>query len=546
MIKIKDRIAIVLILFIFLVQFCESAQDQELESIKRSIRNEQTLSGIDIKLAELFDIYKEDNKLDEFYVFLEDLEKDKSSQVASAILYCKALVKFSQLQYLEENKLWEEFFANKGLYLSEINSNLEQAKKLSVSDNKLSLKIKFLEWQLNKEDNNVAINILEDLFNLAQGYSGDEDGVAIIKDIADTLAETEQSTYAKKLYNVYVSKVSESDIGQEELKKLAEEFLVDEKYNLSISLYDAYVDKLMSNQKDKNIVMKEMFDIAEKFANSGWQEGLDPFYAEKIYEKIENTYKKDAFSAMAQYKRAYNLERLKEYDSCVKEYLKLVNNFLDYKDKDRIYFRLGVINAYILNDTDKARGYLLKVANDYANSIDYLNSLYHLGLLSQAQNDPEKAIKYYLSILEATKDFKVKPDIANLAESRVDEIVEEKDVEYNLRVFLETVLKIDAENKFIHLELYAKAAKDYLDENIKFQTNSYFLETGCLQQDFTYLWSGQLGSNQNPFNELEFDTSYEELGTKVINVVLVDPSGPVDGTIEIADIYEQVAEKKEN
>ncbi|NQU19366.1 hypothetical protein HQ550_04340, partial [bacterium] len=90
---------------------------------------------------------------------------------------------------------------------------------------------------------------------------------------------------------------------------------------------------------------------------------------------------------------------------------------------------------------------------------------------------------------------------------------------------------------YLYLELFARAGKDYLDETIKFQTNSYFTDTGCLQEDFTYLWSGQLGSNQNPFNEYQFETSYQDLGTKVVNVVLVGSSGVVDGTIEMADVY---------
>ena len=78
-----------------------------------------------------------------------------------------------------------------------------------------------------------------------------------------------------------------------------------------------------------------------------------------------------------------------------------------------------------------------------------------------------------------------------------------------------------------------------LDETIKFQTNSYYLETGCLQQEFTHLWSGQLGDNQNPFNQSEFETSYSDVGAKVVNVVLVGPEGAVDGTIEMADIHKR-------
>jgi len=53
------------------------------------------------------------------------------------------------------------------------------------------------------------------------------------------------------------------------------------------------------------------------------------------------------------------------------------------------------------------------------------------------------------------------------------------------------------------------------------------------------LWSGQLGTNQNPSNIYKFQTDYIDNGTKVVNVVLTGQAGLVDGTLEIADIYEE-------
>jgi hypothetical protein len=149
----------------------------------------------------------------------------------------------------------------------------------------------------------------------------------------------------------------------------------------------------------------------------------------------------------------------------------------------------------------------------------------------------EKAKEFYKLILDKTKDVTPKPEVATSTETRVKEIENKSDIEYNLRMFLGAALNTKDQKPYLQLELFARGAKDYLNDPVKFQVSTFFKDTGCLQQDFTYLWSGELGSNQNPFNKYEFDTSYSNLGTKVVNVVLVGPTGVVAGTIDMADIY---------
>jgi len=539
MISLKHIALTVIFLSIFSVQFCLAQQDaKRIDLLKQEIRDIQTAEGSELLLTELLDVYAQGNDFDEFYNFLETVEKKKIFRKTSIVYYYKALTRFRQMQFLEENKMWQELFDNKDSYIADLDKSLAQARKLNTSINPLALRIKFLEAQTKEDDEASLIETLEDLFNLAKEYIETENDVEVIKDIADKLSEEKQDTYAKKLYNVYVTKISRADIGQEELKKIAEDFLKKDKVNLAVSLYSAYLDRLTGIPEDRDAIIKEMFDIAEKFEHPGWREGIDPFFAEKLYEKIESLYNVESFDEFSQLQRAYNLERIKEYESCFGEYLRLIDIFPNYQDKDRIYFRLGILSAYEFNKIDEAKEYFLKVTNNFPQSLDYLNSLYHLGLLNHWQGNLEKADEFYKKILEKTKDIKDKPEIALLAESRIKEIDDDRDIEYNLKMFLGAVLvEIEEEKPYLHLELFARAGKDYLDETIKFQTNSYFTDTGCLQEDFTYLWSGQLGSNQNPFNEYQFETSYQDLGTKVVNVVLVGSSGVVDGTIEMADVY---------
>jgi TolA-binding protein len=532
---------IVLIISVFIASVSLAAQDSQVViKLRQEIENSSDIRLIEKGLKELSDIYIKDNKFDEFYNFLETLEKNKQFKSVPMLYYYKVLARSSQLRFLEDGKMWEELFEKKDSYVSSIEADLAKANKLVTSKDGLSLNLKFLEWQLKKDNEKESINILEDLFNLASVYSKAQGDAAVIKNIADLLSKEKETNYAKKLYYVYVSKIAQSDIGLDELKNIADGFLSEDRINLAASLFDAYLDKVINSQTDKSIAALEMLKIAEKFAHSGWKDGPDPFYAEKIYEKIDSLNQKGAFSEQEQYRRAYNLEKSKEYKSCLAEYLKLINDFPNYGDNDRIYFRIGVITAYISNEPDKAREYFLKVVNNYPSSVDYLNSLYHLGLLSHWQNDLEKAKECYGKILDKTKDIEVKPEIAVLANERKKEIEEAREIQYNLRVFLKSALtdKNIQEKAPVHLELYARSAKDYIDMPVRFEANSYSLDTGCLQQNFTYLWSGQLGNNQNPLNEYEFETNYDDLGTKVVNVVLVGPSGIVSGTTEMADIYQ--------
>ncbi|NQU18991.1 tetratricopeptide repeat protein, partial [bacterium] len=492
MISLKHIALTVIFLSIFSVQFCLAQQDaKRIDLLKQEIRDIQTAEGSELLLTELLDVYAQGNDFDEFYNFLETVEKKKIFRKTSIVYYYKALTRFRQMQFLEENKMWQELFDNKDSYIADLDKSLAKARKLNTCVNPLALRIKFLEAQTKEDDEASLIETLEDLFNLAKEYIETENDVEVIKDIADKLSEEKQDTYAKKLYNVYVTKISRADIGQEELKKIAEDFLKKDKVNLAVSLYSAYLDRLTGIPEDRDAIIKEMFDIAEKFEHPGWREGVDPFFAEKLYEKIESLYNVESFDEFSQLQRAYNLERIKEYESCFGEYLRLIDIFPNYQDKDRIYFRLGILSAYEFNKIDEAKEYFLKVTNNFPQSLDYSNSLYHLGLLNHWQGNLKKADEFYKKILEKTKDIKDKPEIALLAESRIKEIDDDRDIEYNLKMFLGAVLvEIEEEKPYLHLELFARAGKDYLDETIKFQTNSYFTDTGCLQEDFTYLWSG--------------------------------------------------------
>ena len=87
------------------------------------------------------------------------------------------------------------------------------------------------------------------------------------------------------------------------------------------------------------------------------------------------------------------------------------------------------------------------------------------------------------------------------------------------------------------LDLFAVPAKNFLEEPVEFVVSSFVTDTGCLQPTYTYLWSGQLGGENPSPSEYRFLTDYADAGTKVVNVVLAGPAGPVGATLDISDIY---------
>jgi tetratricopeptide (TPR) repeat protein len=522
------------------LQFCNAQQETARESeIKQRLISLQTAQWSDCLFEELLEIYAKGNRFEELYSFLEMLENNRIYTTSPVVYYYKALTMFRQMQYLEENRMWEELFNNKDSYFEDLEDNLKTAKELATSVDPLTLKIELLEWLIERlDDEEAAKKTLEDLLSLSKKYINTGNSLQLIKDIADKLFQEAEPDYAHKLYDIYVSNISRLVITDEEIKMLAEGFLEKNEVDLSISLFDIYLEKVLASKKEKNEIINTMVSIGERFAHFGWKEGLDCSYAEKIYKKVENLYGAKTLDIFSQYARAYNLERLKDYRACVEEYSKLLINYPDYQDKDKIYFRIGILDAYVLNKIDEAKKYFLKVIDTFKDSIVYLNSMYQLGLLEHWSGNLDKAKEFYNKIIEATKDSKDKSEIASLTQTRMKEIEQNKEIEYNLRMFLDTALKIKEgeTGSDLDFKLFAKPPKAELDNLVKFEITTFSKDTGSLQEAFAYLWSGDLGSNQEPSNKDQFVTSYQEPGIKIINVVLADLTKTTSSTLEIVDI----------
>ena len=87
----------------------------------------------------------------------------------------------------------------------------------------------------------------------------------------------------------------------------------------------------------------------------------------------------------------------------------------------------------------------------------------------------------------------------------------------------------------INLRFHHYRAKN--KETVNIHVSTYTPESGCLQVDIQYLWSGHIGGAKPSFNESSFDTTYTQGGTKEINLVVVSPTAIIDRNIDIVDVY---------
>ena len=164
-----------------------------------------------------------------------------------------------------------------------------------------------------------------------------------------------------------------------------------------------------------------------------------------------------------------------------------------------------------------------------------ISSVYQLGLIAQWQGDTAKAGDYYNQLIEKAGSGFLQ--IKALADARVKEIAEGKPIEYNLKTFLDASLK-EENPPFAPGKADIKVSRylQKMNQEVAVTAAAYAGESGCAQVALSFLWSGDTGSAQPPPEQSEFSTVFDCEGTKVINLIVVSPTGMVDRTLDFVDI----------
>ncbi len=537
--KLRGPIFIILILSLFYpVKFSApllAADDSgELTVLTKQIIESSSGKELYKPFEELRIFYFKKNQYNEFIELLKSLAEEKK-ELMPFVDYYTALTRYQQLLHLENTKSWDEYFGSGSLYRQEIEEKAQSTIAQLASTDPLSIYARLLLWKFHHHQQDAQrVSSLDSLMNAILEYPPGATYLLPLKEVADELSSAGEKTKARKIYDLYVKYMVASDTKEEELKQTAAGFYQEGNLNLAQAIYDAYIDKI-EDSRPKEELVPILINIARDFSYKD-KIPCDPFYAEKIFKKLGEVGAKNVFDEELIYLRAFNLEKIKEFSRAKDIYALLTERFSRSKFSEEALFKMGVISAYIMRDIDSAKKYFEELAQRKNKNTHKIQSLYQLGLLSQWQQDEAKAKIYYDKLLEsAGKGF---PETSALAKKRLKELEETKPLDYDLRTFMDASLK--EENNLFDVTKVALNSSLYRiekDTGVTISAATFGLESGSLPTAVQYSWSGDLGSAKPSMDAATFQTTYTEPGTKIINVVALSPSGIIDRSIDIIDVY---------
>ncbi|MFH0855270.1 MAG: hypothetical protein V1869_01955 [Candidatus Omnitrophota bacterium] len=497
----------------------------------------------DACLIELKDLYFKDNKYTDFVDVLKGACPGNKAS-GPIVDYYIALSRYSQLKYLEDAKSWDEYFAKGNDYRQDIVDYAQKAISGSAPEDAANVYSRLLLYQFHKDQqDSFSESSLDELMNAVTGYAQSNGDIKVIKEAADKLAVYNEKGKSKELYKVYAQKLAGSSIKDAELKGLAASFYKDANIELAETVYDIYIERV-SGSLSKEKLLQELTGIAQEFAysltgngSSGADSGRvpDPLYAEKVFKKIEEIGGKKAFDENLMYLRGFNLEKAKAFAQAKDIYVEFSKDFPKSAYSDEVVYKTGIIFIYALRDLKSGTVFLEQLARKDAVSPHVVSSLYQLGLLKQWQGDFAAAKEYYNAALE--KIGSSDPEGLAAIRERLNEIAQNKPLEYNLKIGLDAALKDEFANlDMVKVNLRSSSYLPEKSKEVDIAAAASLGPTGCLQVELQYLWSGDLGLAKPAISQSEFRTSYGASGTKLINLVLVSPEGITERDIDLIDV----------
>lgn len=515
---------------------CKSyAQDNDkLVTLSKRIIESKKNEELYVCFEELKDLYFKEDKYSQLVEFLKSLSQQKEV-LGPFVNYYIALTRYYQLKHLEKTQNWDEYFSQGNNYRDQITGAIQKTIDTTGAKDALNIYSRLLLWQFHKDQQDAFVESgLTDLMNAISGYAKDTQDIKPIREVADKLLSSGEKGKSKEVYQIYVQKLVGSVKEDKELGSTALEFYKEGNLELSETVYDVYIERITKTYPKEKLI-PILINIARDFSYK--DEGQkDASYAEKIFKKIEETGAKNTFDEELTYLRAFNTEKTKDYPKAKDLYLDLLQRYPQTKYADEAEFKVGIIYTYILKDIKTGRVYFEKLAQEATVSPQVISGLYQLGLFCQWESDLTTAKNYYNRLVEkAGSDF---PEAVALAQERLKELTASKPIEYNLKTFLDVSLK--EENPAFtagSVDLNSSRHRIKKDENVGLKCTPYSVESGCMQVEIQYLWSGDLGTAKPQLEKSEFNTTYVQRGTKEINLVVVSPTGVLDRSIDIVDVY---------
>jgi hypothetical protein len=254
-----------------------------------------------------------------------------------------------------------------------------------------------------------------------------------------------------------------------------------------VALSKAYLSLI----DDENMRKRYILRLVEKAVCDGFQDTCAPYFAEELFDSLERDFQVSLGEGLL-YLRGYNLERAFEYEKAIIAYNRLLSDFAASDLFDEVVLRIGLMYMYNLKDFDSARMYFRKL------------------------KEGTFGVEKYLDILNDQYDLET--------------------LGYNQRVFLDVLLNPDAVNAGV-LQLESSVWRTFVGNKLSIESTSFVPNTGCLEPEGLFLWSGDLGDVKITTSTPSFSTSFKEEGFKVFHLVEKLTEGAVGADSAVIAVY---------
>ncbi len=444
--------------------------------------------------------------------FLDILRIEKEQDVADLqIEYYSVLAKSKYLDYLEKKEDWENYYNHVDIFNAEIiKSAKDFVGKYPASVETIDMQ--YLAWKayVRDEETASADEAFNKLIEVVIAYTEENGDTDFFQEIAQRISDEGRVRQLNDLFESYKEFLLEN-AGSDSIERLgviAEGYLEKDKIETAVVIYEHYIDLVFSrySQAKAQLVLNE---IANKFRHHGFVPAKDADFAEKTYELLTQNFGEEVLGEEALFARAYNLELSNILDRALEEYKYFVKKFPESELLPEVYTRLAIINLYSFGQIDTALQFFQKVADEFSDSFYAPFCTYNAAMLLQWSSEDEQASRLY-SILQASGG-----GFSDAAKDRLNEIRNKEKMRADVRYVLEHLAGTE-ESSTIMMTLLSRPQRVFAGEQVVWSASAQDFSAGTVQPSFTYEWSGDTGSNDEPGNTAKFSTTYKEVRPHVV------------------------------
>jgi len=481
----------------------------------------------------------EEHAYDAFYNDLTRIISEGDGE--AEVFYYRALTRMEQIAHWRRTKNWQGVYDIGPTFQAGIAQDLAAAEEDAAEDAPVRFGIVFLRWRAaHDEGDAAAYTMFGDVVAQAEKTAASPEGLAFIKEKADEIRDLEDKNLSRQLHMVYLDHLADSEMSEEQIRRSADAFVEEGNLYLARSLYDILLERI----EDDEARGRAMVEIAGRFAHPGDAEPLGPVYAEEIYAKARDLAGPAVFSQESLYRRAYNLERLKDYEAAVAAYKEwLAGDEAAQKEgsgprRAEVLFRIAVLTAYGLGEAETAKSFLQDLIAEFPADPLVVSARYHLGLLAQWAEESDAAKEEYGAALAKAGEAGMGEDseIAALTKARLEELQEEKPMAYGLRLFFEGTFGKKEKPASLHVDLTGRWPRSAPGKDVRYTVTTSNPMTGCMMPDYAYEWSNEVGGLENIPNTAELTTDYAEPGLKVAFVAVLGTAGLEGAAFDLVQV----------